>query len=70
VFNIFHSIFHVALQTGSFLACAAAFHRKSFLEEVASQDSDVLRLYSLFLIDKVVFHNTYRVSVVLVVFSS
>lgn len=51
----------MALQSGSFLACAAAWHRKSFLDDVAAHDSDVMRLYSLFLSEKVTFHNNFRV---------
>ncbi len=54
------SIFHLALQSGSFLACAAGFHRKGFLEEAAALDADVLRLYATFLAEKVSFHNAHR----------
>lgn len=54
------SIFHVAMQTGSFLACAAACNRKSFLDEVVAHDSDVMKLYSQFLLEKVAFHNAFR----------
>ncbi len=54
------SIFHLALQSGSYLACAGGFTKKSFLDEVAAQDGDVIGAYATFLAEKVSFHNAHR----------
>jgi hypothetical protein len=54
------SIFHLALQSGSFLCMASGVYHKAFLEDVVSQDTDVLRLYAQFLLEKTHYHSVYR----------
>lgn len=64
------SLFHLTLQSGSFLAMACAVHGKSILEEIVSEfdplsatdgPAKFVKQYAAYLLEKLAFHNKYRI---------